>query len=319
LKFEAFSVINPGTFTTFQDGGRQGYLSFGIPESGAMDSFAYTVGNLLVGNKENVAALEITISGCQLRALRDLAIAITGADLGPTIQKKPVKMWRTLQIKEGEVIHFSSIKNGCRAYLTVAGGFRINAVLGSASTYVRAGIGGLEGRTIKKGDILYCNATDSSTCAEIPENYLTVYCHSSEVRVVWGPQKNKFEKAGIVEFLKSDYIVSPNSDRMGYRLLGSKISHKKSADIYSEGIPLGAIQVPGDGQPIILLADRPVTGGYPKIATVIGADLPKVAQLIPGDKIHFRHVSINEALTGLENQNRLIDNIKKAITNYGVN
>jgi len=310
---EAFEVILPGPLTTVQDLGRYGYQQYGVPPSGALDDYAFRTGNLLVGNEEGAASLEITLFGCQLRVLQDTTVAVTGADLAAALNGSPIPGWETVPVRRGEVISFPRLKSGCRAYLAVAGGINVPMVMGSRATYTKAGIGGLEGRALRKGDILRTFETKSTAVrARVPAAHLPVYNGRVELRVILGPQDDCFTEDGIHTFLQSDYTVSIQADRMGYRLEGPRIPHRGKADIISDGLPLGAVQVPGDGRPIVLLADRQTTGGYTKIATVISADIPDLAQTKPGDGVRFRQVSEDEAITALREYERKIQTVKNS-------
>jgi len=295
---EVFEVVQPGPLTTVQDLGRKGYQQCGVPTSGALDDYAFRVGNILVGNNEDAASLEITLFGCQLRVLQGTTIAITGADLVPKINGAHASNWESIRVKCGDVLSFPQLNSGCRAYLAVAGGICVPRVMRSASTYVRAGIGGLFGRSLRKGDILQANDSPSScTGARVPSETIPVYGNQITLRTILGPQDDYFTEQGIHTFLNSKYTVTSKADRMGYCLDGPSIQHKAEADIISDGIPLGAIQVPGDGLPIILLADRQTTGGYTKIGTTISVDISRVAQAKPGDSIRFERVDEEEAVT----------------------
>ncbi len=308
---EILEVIQPGPLTTIQDLGRYGYQQYGVPPSGALDNFAFRVGNLLVGNDESAASLEITLFGCRVRALQETAVAVTGADLGATLNGNPLPTWQTVAVHSGDVISFPRLNSGCRAYLAFTGGLDVPLVMGSAATCVRAGIGGLEGRPLRRGDILHAAAAaPMGRKLGVPREYLPVYGSQLELRVRLGPQDDYFTKEGINTFLHSDYAVSAQSDRMGYRLDGPPIRHKSKADIVSDGIPSGAVQVPGDGLPIVLLADRQTTGGYTKIATVISADIAKIAQAMPGNQVRFRQVSEDEASAALREYERAIGDIR---------
>jgi len=316
---ETFEVIQPGSLTTIQDLGRYGYQQYGVPTSGAIDNYAFRIGNLLVNNDEGAASLEITLFGCQLRVLRDTAVAITGADLGAVLNSDPIPMWETLSICCGDIICFPNLKSGCRAYLSVPSGFYVPKVMASASTYTRARIGGLEGRALRKGDILQTvDSVYAVARARVPLQYIPKYSYQIELRVILGPQDNYFTEEGIRTFLNFDYTVSNQADRMGYRLDGPRIQHKGKTDILSDGIPLGTIQVPGDGLPIILLADRPTTGGYPKIGTVISIDIPKLAQAKPGDKVRFHQIKEDEAITELRQYEKQIEDIRHSLKNTAV-
>ena len=314
MSTRVFEVMQPGPLTTVQDLGRFGYQQYGVPTSGALDNYAFRIGNFLVGNEEGAASLEITLFGCQLRTLQDIKVAITGANLAATINGEPAPAWESLLIKSGDVLSFSRLDSGCRAYLAVAGGIDVPEVMKSASTYVKAGIGGLSGRPLRQGDVLRAKASaPSSAVTRLPSEYIPAYKNQIALRVILGPQDDCFTEEGIYTLLNSEYIVSTQADRMGYRLEGPRIEHRGGADIISDGIPLGAVQVPGDGLPIILLADRQTTGGYTKIATVISIDIPKIAQVKPGDKIKFTPVTEEQAVALLKKYEQQMEAIKSIL------
>jgi biotin-dependent carboxylase-like uncharacterized protein len=311
---EVFEVAQPGPLTTIQDQGRYGYQQYGVPPSGAADSYASRLANILIGNDESAACLEITLLGLRLKTLVDTMIAITGADLGAVLNHDPLPQWQTVAIHSGDTVSFPRLRNGSRAYLAVAGGFAAPVVMGSAATYTRAGIGGLEGRSLRTGDHLYTSEpTHAIKERKAPDEYIPEYVRQVELRVVLGPQDDYFTGPGIDTFLSSQYTVSTRADRMGYRLDGPRIKHRRGADIVSDGIPLGAVQVPGDGLPIILLADRQTTGGYTKIATVISVDIPKIAQAKPGDIVQFQQVSQEEAIKALDKQEQRIKALREIL------
>lgn len=283
-----FEVLQPGVLSTIQDLGRTGHQRHGVGTAGAMDRFALQVGNLLVGNPRGEAALEIALGGLRLRCLEDRIIAVSGADLGAGLPR-----WKSLRVRKGEELFFPSAVRGAWAYLSVAGGLTAETLLGSRSTCLR----GLGGRPLAKGDLLHAGAPRSSARdgrslvpGEIPE-----YPENVAVRVVLGPQEEMFREESLKDFLSSSFQVTPQSNRMGYRLAGPALRHRGSADVLSEAVATGSIQVPSDGQPIVLMADRQTTGGYAKIATVISADLPAMAQARIGAKVSFRSVSVDEA------------------------
>lgn len=294
----AFEVIQPGAFTTVQDLGRYGYQKYGVSISGAMDRFALRVANLLAGNDEGEAAVEATIIGPRLKALGKIRVAITGADLSPEIDGIATPMWRTLDVPEGSILSFGALKSGCRAYLAVSGGIDFPLVMGSRSIHTRSNLGG-KGRPLVKGDVI--KGKDSgiriqeSGTYQLPEDLVPVYGRQWKVRVVLGPQHDYFSRRGIETFLNGEYEITPQADRMGYRLKGPKIEHKGGPDILTDATPPGSIQVPGDGMPIILLADGQTTGGYSKIATVASVDRDLLAQARPGDKVWFQRIPISEA------------------------
>jgi len=293
-----FEVVNPGLLTTVQDGGRFEHQQSGVCVAGVMDPFAHRVANMLCGNADtNEAVLEVTMSGPVLKFNADAFIAIAGADLSPTVDGVSVGTWQSFCVKSGSTLRFGKISNGARAYIAVYGGMDIPMIMGSKSTYAKAKIGGFEGRPLKKGDVISYANTDvtGKKPMRLPAKYIPEYTAESVLRVVMGPQDDAFTDEGISTFLSSVYDVTQRVDRMGYRFEGGKIAHKIKADIISDGIVMGAIQVPGEGQPIILMADRQTAGGYTKIAGVIYADLAKVAQSKPGDKARFQKVSIEDA------------------------
>ena len=296
----ALEVLGGGMLTTVQDLGRYGYQRYGVPVAGAMDPFALQVANALVGNSLDEAALEITIVGPTLRATASCLIAVTGADLSFRVNGRPLPLWMAVFVRRGWIIEFGERERGCRAYLAVAGGVDVPPIMGSKSTYLRGGFGGFQGRALKEGDLIPLGQTalhlPSLAGREFQPGCIPNYSDSPEVRVVLGPQDDYFTEEGIATFLSSEYKVSPTSDRMGYRLQGPEIAHKGRADIISDGIALGSVQVPADKQPIVMMADRQTTGGYPKIATVISADIPLLAQCMPGaSTVTFKAVAVEEA------------------------
>lgn len=291
-------IFKSGLLTLIQDKGRNGYQQYGVSVSGVMDSFSHRAANILVGNSENEATFEATIIGPGIEFADDMVIAVTGGDMSPEINKRPIPMWKSVLVKAGDQLEFKAIKTGCRCYIAFAGGIDVPSIMGSKSTYTRGNIGGHEGRALKVGDVI--NITEpKKSLKELSGNWMSQdvysYTNSIEIRVVAGPQEDAFTYEGLKTFYSSEYTVSNECDRMGYRLSGNEIQHKEGADIISDGITMGAIQVPGHGMPIIMMADRQTTGGYTKIANVITVDLPKVAQAKPGDKFTFRKVSIQEA------------------------
>jgi len=319
-KIEAFEVIEPGILTTIQDSGRFGYSRFGVPPSGALDPFSFRVANLLVNNQGNEACLETTLMGLKLRALGEFIIAITGGNLAPTLNGEPLEMWRTHLLIEGDVVSFKKVRSGCRAYLSASGGFIVPEVMGSRSTYLSGKFGGLEGRSLRKGDILFRPDSPSPLNRlglRFPEEWIPLFEKEANLRALPGPQDHHFTEKGFRTFCTSTYHVTPRCDRMGVRLDGPKIERRTDVEesIISEGFLSGAIQVPGDGKPIIILTEL-VTGGYTKIATVISVDLTKVAQLKPGDRVRFNPISIEEAHQLLKEQEDHLQGFKKGLANY---
>ena len=315
-KLEVFEVLEPGILTTIQDLGRYGFSQFGVPPSGALDPFSFRAADLLVGNGEEEACLETMVMGLKLRALGDVVIAITGGDLSPTLNGEPAEMWRTHLLVEGDVITFKMVRKGCRAYLAINGGFVVSKIMESSSTYLSGRFGGLEGRALRRGDILYTIDRPSSLDKiglRFPIDLIPPFEKETLLRVISGPQDHHFTENGFETFSTSTYEVTRQCDRMGVRLEGPRIERRSDVEesIISEGLISGAIQVPGDGKPIIILTEL-VTGGYTKIATVISTDLTKVAQLKPGDRVHFQPMSIEEAHQLLrEQEGRLKEFVEK--------
>ena len=305
-------VIENGIFTTVQDLGRYGYQRYGVPVSGALDQFALRVANLLVGNPEGDAGLEMTLIGPRVRFLADTVIAVTGADLGPLVDDRPIPCWQSVAVLRGGTLSFSGPRDGIRAYLAVAGGIDVPPVLGSRSTYTRSRLGGLAGRALAQGDRLSVSPRGLMSQVagrELPARNIPAYGSNHELRVVLGPQDDAFTEQGVKTFLSSTYTITPASDRMGYRLDGPAIEHKAGADIVSDGSSFGAVQVTGEGLPIVLLADRGTTGGYTKIATVISVDLAGIAQAQADDAVMFRSVTLDEAYRALREQERVIEEL----------
>jgi antagonist of KipI len=293
-----FKIIHPGILTTYQDIGRSGFRKFGIPQSGAIDVQALRTANLLVGNRESQVGLEVTLQGLKMVALRSLLVAVAGADLQFTINSEYYRPWRSFLLEAGDVVHFGRRISGLRAYLAARGGFRAPTYMGSSSVFE---IGAM-GTPLRKHDILEVDDAPQESLHErsIPEAVLPKISNEVCVRVIMGPQIQYFTSEGLSYFLDSVYRVKSQSDRMAYRLEGPRINHRGRADIISEPVLPGSIQVPSNGQPIILMVDGQVTGGYAKIANVISADMPILAQVIPGNAIRFKEVDLGCAYDALE-------------------
>ncbi len=292
-------VLAPGLHTTVQDLGRTGFQAIGVPVSGALDGEALRLANRLVGNPPAAAGLEVLLSGPTLRVVADsVRIALAGTDgclsmSGASVGTVPA--WQSLRLVRGDVFGVAVGRRAACCYLAVEGGIAVPSVLGSASTYARAAIGGFLGRALQPGDLLPLALADVPERAEqhLPEQPPAAV--DEVIRIVLGPQQDCFTDAAIATFLDAEYQISQSSDRMGMRLNGPPLAHRQGWDIVSDAIATGAIQVPGSGQPILLLADHQTTGGYPKIATVVSADLPVVGRRRPGDAIRFAAISIEEA------------------------
>lgn len=302
-------IERPGMFTTVQDLGRHGYQLQGVPVAGAMDGPALRLGNILLGNDEGAAALEITVLGPTLRVEGEGCVAVTGADVGVARNGTALETWRVYRVASGDTLSFAAPSSGSRAYLCVSGGIDVPLVMGSRSTYTRGRFGGHEGRALKAGDVLSTGTPDvlwaASEGLSLPCALRPARDASAPLRVVMGPQDDAFTPAGLETFLSAEYAVSASADRMGYRMEGPVVEHSDGADIVSDAIVLGSVQVPGHGQPIVMLADRQTTGGYTKIATVCAVDVPVLAQRLPGQKVRFARIPVAEALRLLREEARL--------------
>lgn len=309
------TVITPGLLTTVQDGGRWGYQAYGMPVAGVMDRFSHKVANLLVGNELGAAALEMTMFGGTYHFNKDAYIAICGADMQAELNGKPVAKWSAFPVAAGSELSLGYASDGCRAYLAVKGGIDVPVVLGSRSTYTRAAIGGYEGRALKAGDHLKVaeNSLSAESIKRLPADFVPEYQTDVTLRVLLGPQDDLFDAEGIATLFESVYAITSDADRMGYRLEGPTIKHSGKADIVSDALCQGAIQVPGHGMPIVMMADRQTAGGYAKIGTVIGPDLAKLAQAKPGDSIRFIRVSDDDAVEALRQETEQYEKIAAAL------
>ncbi|PYN08946.1 MAG: KipI antagonist [Candidatus Rokuibacteriota bacterium] len=288
-------VLEPGPQTTVQDVGRTGQMRYGIPPSGPVDRSSFVLANRLVGNLDGAAALEFTLMGPRLRAETPCTLAVSGADAPVTINDAPAPTWTTLALEAGDVMKIGAARAGVRGYIAVAGGIDVAPVLGSRATYLRGRMGGVHGRALARDDRLPLGHARTARPRTVPEAARPRWGGETVLRVVLGPQADRFTNEGVVTFLDSAYEVLPQSDRMGARLNGPRIAHAGGHDIISDGIALGAVQVPGDGQPIVLLVDRQSTGGYTKIATVCSFDIARVGQAKPGQRLRFTAVDVAAA------------------------
>lgn len=303
--------------TTVQDLGRWGYQSDGVPVAGAMDLAALRFGNAMLGNDENSAAIEVTILGPEI-AIEGAGLAVfAGADLGFCVNKQPVGAWKVVALKTGDVISFSGPKgSGCRGYICFAGGIDVPVVMGSRSTYTRAKIGGLEGRALKTGDVLKTfaakDAVEKYAGFELPGELRPVYSQDIPLKVLTGLQEDAFTDAGKETLFSSEYTVSAESDRMGSRIEGPKVEHgEKGADIVSDGIPMGTVQIPGHGTPIVMLADRQTTGGYTKIGVLTPASIQQIVQRMPGSKVRFERAVMEDAVNDLRKTQETVQKISE--------
>lgn len=291
------SVIAPGIHTTVQDLGRVGYQALGVPVAGALDPVSLRLVNAVVGNDPGAAALEFLYQGPEIEVNGE-SVRIAAAGCGIEILGEParhVPPWQSICLTRGARFRMGATKGTVCGYLAIQGGLALASVLGSRSTYTRARIGGFEGRALAAKDALPLAHPAAEPATELHLSLPPELAPLERIRVVLGPQDTHFTEAAVATFLAEPFVVSKEADRMGLRLEGPRLAHIRGHDIASDGIATGAIQVPGSGQPIVMLVDHQTTGGYPKIATVISADLPAVGRLRPGESIRFRAVSTAEA------------------------
>jgi antagonist of KipI len=311
----ALEVIDSSGLATIQDAGRHGWRQFGVPTSGPMDVFAFHAANTLAGNPRECAGIEIGLGDATFRATQDCILAVTGIGYNLSVYVWHFSLWSSFFVRAGWKISLTKTEDGLWAYLAVSGGIQGSPILGSRSTYLRGGFGGLNGRQLQAGDMI---TTESShlpyefAARTLPEKARPNYHDRPVIDVILGPQTKYFTEESIHTFLSSEYSVSLTSDRMGYRLEGPLLTPRDKTELISEGMTFGAIQVPSHGQPIVMMADCPTTGGYPKIGTVASADLPLLAQCVPHkSRIRFRETTVTKAqkkyrvlMSGL---NRVID------------
>ena len=300
-------VQEPGLFTTVQDLGREGFGAMGVSASGAADAVSLRLGNRLVGNDQGAAGLEMTLLGGMFIFPEGALLALTGSDCGAALDGKPVDLWSSFEAKAGQTLRLGPTRTGARCYLSVQGGIAVELFLGSASTHILSGLGGHEGRALRKGDALKTAAAGGA----IYERRLTAWALKElqprkVLRVTEGPQSDWFPESARRLFYESRYRVAEESNRMGIRLEGAIVPVPSGGEMISEGVSLGAIQVPERGKPIILSVEQQTTGGYPKIANVISADLHSLGQLRPRDEIRFERVDWETARVLLREQEELM-------------
>lgn len=297
---KALRVLRPGLLTTVQDLGRFGLGSLGIPPAGAADPRSAMLANRVAGNSAGAAVLEMTATGGRFEVLAELRFAAAGADMPLSRNGERLALGALHEAREGDALEFGTSSRGLRTYLAVAGGFDVPPVLGSLSTHLAAGMGGYQGRRLEAGDILESRpAAPRSESAEAPPEAASIFDSPVLLRVLPGPQADLFLPEVLRRFSESVFRVSAQSNRMGLRLEGERIPARNESEILPEGAPVGSVQVPSGGDPIILMPEGPVTGGYPKIACVASADLPLLGQIRPGERVRFGFITEAEALAAL--------------------
>lgn len=323
-------VQRPGLLATIQDLGRSGYQKQGVVVGGAMDRTAARIANWLVGNEESEAVLELTLTGAELYAERDCWIAVCGGDMGPVTEiLEPVPQWRPVHIAKGTTIRFKRCRSGCRTYIALAGGIRAPIVMGSRSTYIRGQIGGLEGRALREGDrieaskeigMLFSSGLRMSPSGKLKwplwhaGGFAEAPADTTVVRLMPGAHWDWLSERGKQALFEGQFRISASSDRMGYRLEGNTLELQPGmGELISEPVAFGTVQLPPGGHPIVLLADRQTTGGYPRIGEAATVDLSALAQLKPGDAIKFRRVSHREAERLLVDSELEMEILKRAI------
>jgi antagonist of KipI len=305
------TVHEAGFLTTIQDSGRCGYRAYGMPLSGAMDMYSFNIANLLAGNQSGEAALEVTLTGPVISFPGRMVIAITGADISPMINGRPVAMWKSIRVSRGDKLSFGSLVSGTRAYVAFSGGIRVPEVMGSRSTYIRGRIGGHMGRKLLADDKLPVHAGLPLFWKErkLPLSMIPEWRKEVTLSLLHGIDYDQFPAASHEILTGTEFRVTNNSDRMGIRLAGTPLLHKNGADVISYPIAPGTIQVPGDGQAVIMLSDSQTVGGYTQIAYIATADLYKTAQLKPGDIVRFSFISHEESLSAIREQTNELNGI----------
>jgi len=298
----AVEVLSPGALTTIQDLGRFGLAHLGISPAGAADALSLRIANQLVGNRENASALEMTLVGATLRFHEACTIALAGA----SISSSEVPMLEVVRLNAGFVLECGPLREGARTYLAIAGGIDVPLVLGSASTHLAAAFGGFHGRPLKKGDVLKVEMEVRDSRPADRSKLRELSTPGKTIRVTKGPQVRLFDDNAIGQLCASEYVVTEQSNRLGLRLSGTALNPSVPGELLTEGVSLGAIQIPPNGQPIVLFVDQQTTGGYPKMANVIAADMHCIGQLRPRDTVRFEMVSMEDAIRALREQERAL-------------
>lgn len=330
----SLAILQPGLLTTIQDGGRWGRQKIGVIPSGAMDRYSLRLANLLVGNEEYGAALEITLAGPVIRFTEDTLIALTGGDLSPTIGGAAVPMLRPVAVRAGTVLRFGPCRTGCRAYLAAAGSLAVPAIMGSRSASLRSGLPGLAGRALRRGDALPAGRPSEQARALLrrllaesaapfaaahwflAETHVTEHRLQKPLRVMAGLQYEQFTEEARRSFFHTEWTVTASSDRMGYRLSGGRLALRAPLEMVSEAAATGTVQVPPGGEPILLMADHQTTAGYPVIGQVALVDAARAAQKKPGDRLSFRLITRDEAERLFLDMERAMDTVRRAVKDH---
>jgi len=314
-------IINPGIYVSVQDKGRNGYFEMAMPPSGAMDEYSFIAANLLVGNEENAACLEVTYLGPTIEFQEDYTIAITGGEMPPKINGERIPMWQSVQVKTGDILSFDFITKGARTYIAISGGIDVPVVMGARSTYTSIGIGGYKGRPLKEGDVLESRiGNHDHVHKELPSSYIPNFKTDYEINVVLGMCSYRFTEDSIKDFFECEWKVTPEADRVGYRLKGIQLQFKEReqpfgagsnpSNIVDSGYPIGSIQIPNGTEPIVLLRDGVTCGGFVTLGTVVSSDLNTMGQIKTGETIKFNQVSMEEALTIRKNYQSRVNQLK---------
>lgn len=295
-------LTSGGILATIQDAGRWEGLRLGVPRSGAMDSCALAVANILLDNPQNGAVIELTAGATSFEVLEAGLLAVTGADLGATLNDADLPLWTALFVRVGDQIGFRSRRSdwGARVYIALQGGLDVPLLIGSRSTNLSSAFGGLHGRMLRVGDVLSSMQLNTDACMHAgrrwPAALRPAYSSQPVLRFLAGPHSDYFHAAALAQLMAQPLRIGANSNRMGYRLEGTRIAYARSTSLPSLGVLPGVIQIPPDGMPVLLMADAQTTGGYPILGVVIAADLPLAAQLLPGDSLRLQEISLEEAL-----------------------
>jgi biotin-dependent carboxylase-like uncharacterized protein len=317
----ALEMLKPGLQTTVQDEGRIGLYAGGMPPSGAMDKGSYRIANMLVGNPDGLAALEITYLGPEIAFGDDAVIAVTGAEMGPKVNGEPVECWRSHAVGAGDVLSFGFVESGARAYLAVAGGIDVPPYEDSRSTYTLCGLGGFEGRALQEGDVVEIGAgVEGQAGREVPLELRPALDGDIELRVVIGLASYRLRPESMETFLTADWTVTPDANRVGYRLRGAELhfidreqpagAGSDPANVVDFGYPIGSIQIPGGVEPIALLADAVTGGGYATIGTIISVDLDRIGQAKTNDRVRFTEVTLEDALDARHEARARLDRLR---------